>query len=61
MHPEFFTLPIIGIAIKSYGFCLMVGFLSAVWLAMRRAQRVKANPDVVLDMSFLALLFGSWG
>ncbi len=61
MHPELFTLPIFGITIKSYGFCLMVGFLSAVWLAMRRAQRVKADPDTVLDMSFLVLLFGVGG
>lgn len=61
MHPEFFTLPILDIEVKMYGFCLMVGFLSAVWLAMRRAQRVKADPDIVLDMSFLALLFGVGG
>ena len=61
MHPEFFTLPILGLSIKMYGFCLMVGFLSAVWLAMRRAERVKANPDVILDMAFLALIFGVGG
>lgn len=61
MHPELFTLPIVGVSIKSYGFCLMVGFLTAVWFAMRRAQRVKANPDTVLDMAFLALLFGVGG
>jgi len=61
MHPELFTLPIIGYPIKTYGFCLMVGFLSAVWLAMRRAERVKASADTVLDLSFLALLFGVGG
>ena len=60
MHPELFTLPG-GLSIKTYGFCLMVGFLTAVWLAMRRAQRVKVNPDTVLDMSFLALVFGVGG
>lgn len=61
MHPELFTLPIIGLTIKSYGFCLMVGFLSAVWLGMKRAQRVKADPDVVLDLALLCLLFGVGG
>lgn len=61
MHPEFFTLPILGLPVKMYGFCLMVGFLSAVWLAMRRGKRVKADPDTVLDMSFLALIFGVGG
>ena len=61
MHPELFTLPIVGLSIKSYGFCLMVGFLSAVWLGMRRAQRVKLDPDVLLDLALLCLLFGVGG
>lgn len=60
MHPELFTLPG-GITIQTYGFFLMVGFLSGVWLAMRRASRVRANPDVVLDLSFVALLAGVAG
>jgi len=61
MHPELFTVPILGLTVKTYGFCLMIGFLSAVWLAMRRAERVKANPDTILDLSFLALIFGVGG
>ena len=60
MYPELFSLPF-GLGIRTYGFCMMVGFLSAVWLAMRRAVRVKADPDVVLDMAFLSLLFGVGG
>ncbi len=60
MHPELISLPG-GLSIKTYGFCLMVGFLSAVWLAMRRADRVKASSDCVLDISFLCLLFGVGG
>ncbi|RJP42138.1 MAG: hypothetical protein C4547_00830 [Phycisphaerales bacterium] len=60
MHPELWTIP--GITtIKSYGFMLMVGFLSAVWFAMRRAMRVKANPDVVLNLAFIALIGGVGG
>jgi len=39
----------------------MIGFLSAVWLAMRRARRVKADPDRMLDIAFLCLLFGIGG
>lgn len=61
MYPEFFTLPVVGYTIKTYGFCLMVGFLSAVWLGMRRAERSGASPDVFLDMSFLTLIFGVSG
>lgn len=60
MHPEFITLPG-GFTIKSYGFCMMVGFLTAVWFAMRRAERVRANSDIVLDLSFIALVFGVGG
>ncbi len=61
MHPELFTIPVLGYTIKTYGFLLTIGFLSGVWLAMRRAERVKANPDVILDMSFVALMFGVAG
>ena len=61
MHPDFFTIPFLDINVTTYGFCLMVGFLSAVWLAMRRADRVKADSDRVLDLAFLALLFGVGG
>ncbi len=60
MHPDLFTLPG-GLGIKTYGFCMMVGFLSAVWMSMKRATRVKADPDVVLDLGFLSLLFGVGG
>jgi len=61
MHPDLFTIPGIGLQVKTYGFFLTVGFLSAVWLAMRRAQRVGADPDRVLDFSFIALFFGVGG
>ena len=61
MYPELFTIPIVGITIKSYGFCLMVGFLSAVWLGMRRCERTKVDPDVFLDLALLCLIFGVGG
>ena len=61
MHPELFTIPGLGVTVKTYGFFLAVGFLSCVWLAMRRASRVKADPDRLLDASFFALLFGVAG
>ncbi len=61
MHPELFTVPILDVSVKTYGFFLTVGFLSAVWFAMRRAHRVGANPDRVLDASFLSLVFGVGG
>src|SRR5262245_12165849 len=60
MHPELFTLPG-GYSVKTYGFFMMVGFLSGVWMAMRRATRVNADPDIVLDISLICLIFGIAG
>jgi len=60
MHPELFTLPG-GLTIKTYGFCMTVGFLSAVWLAMKRSERLKADPETVLNLAFLSLIFGVGG
>ncbi len=60
MHPELFTLPG-GFSVKTYGFFMMVGFLSGVWMAMRRATRVKADPDIVLDISLVCLIAGIGG
>ncbi len=61
MHPELFTIPGFNYSVKSYGFCVMVGFLSAAWFAMRRATRVKCDPDLVLNMCFIGLIFGMVG
>jgi len=64
MYPNLFTIPFLPEPlgeIKSYGFMLMIGFLSAIWLACRRAMRVQANPDVVLNMGLIALIAGVAG
>lgn len=60
MHPTLFNL-FGSFEIKSYGMLLMLGFLSAVWLTMRRAERVKADPDRMLDLSFIMLIAGVMG
>jgi len=64
MYPTLFTVP--GLPegwgdIKSYGFMLMLGFLSAIWLACRRAMRVQADPDIVLNIGLVSLIFGVVG
>lgn len=61
MNPELFTVPVVNWPVKSYGFMLMLGFLSGIWLGMRRAERVKANPDLVLNCGILALFAGVGG
>ncbi len=61
MYPELFRLPFVGYPIKSYGFMLMAGFLTAIWFAMRRAERVKGDPDLILNLGFVALICGVVG
>lgn len=40
---------------------MMVGFMTGIWLAMRRAAKVRASPDVVLNLGFIALVGGVVG
>jgi len=61
MHPELFHIPIIDYPIKSYGAMLTLGFLSGVWLSIRRAERLKCDPDLVLNLGFICLVFGVGG
>ncbi len=61
MYPELWKIPGFGWSIKSYGFMLMAGFLVSIWFAMRRATRVKADPDLVLNIGFVSLIFGVGG
>jgi len=61
MKPFLFELPIVGWTVKGYGLMLMIGFLLAVWLASRRAMKCKADPDIVLNVGFVALICGVIG
>jgi phosphatidylglycerol---prolipoprotein diacylglyceryl transferase len=56
MWPTLFNLPFIHLPIRSYGFMLMVGFLGGTWWATRRAMRVKADPDFVVNLGFISLI-----
>ncbi len=60
MHPIMLNLPI-GISIKSYGLMMMLGFFAATWWAMHRAGKVKADPDVILNLGFISLISGIVG
>ena len=61
MLPKLWEIPYVGLDIKSYGFMLMLGFLVSIWLAMRRAMRVKADPDLILNIGFVCLICGVGG
>lgn len=50
-----------GLPIRGYGAMLVVGIVSAVWLAMTLARRVGIDPEIVLGMSFWVILSGIAG
>ncbi len=58
MRPTLFDLPLIWwtIPIRGYGLMLMIGFLGGTWWAARRAARVKADPDAIINLAFVCLL-----
>ncbi len=47
MMPTVFTIPFINRDVPGYGLMMMFGFLSAIWWAVRRAQKSGANPKPV--------------
>ncbi|MEE8171073.1 MAG: prolipoprotein diacylglyceryl transferase family protein [Phycisphaerae bacterium] len=64
MYPTLFTIPFFPEGwgdVKSYGFMMMIAFLSGIWLAARRAMRVQADPDLVLNLGLIALVTGVAG
>ena len=42
--------------VRGYGMMLMIAFLGGTWWASRRAARVKADPDLVVNLGFVALI-----
>jgi phosphatidylglycerol:prolipoprotein diacylglycerol transferase len=56
MWPTVFNIPWLNLPIRGYGLMLMIGFLGGTWWAARRAVRVKADPDLVINMGFVALI-----
>lgn len=56
-----FTIPGIGWPVPGFGLMLMAGFMLAIWWAVRRAIRSHANPDVILDCGFVAIIAGVVG
>ncbi len=59
MYPTLFHIG--SIPIRSYGFMMMLGFISAIFLATRRARKCGADEEVVVNFGFLALISGILG
>lgn len=59
MHSELFTIPGIGLTIRGYGAMVVLAFVISTWWMMRRASRVKADPDIMLNLALIAMI-GGW-
>ena len=61
MRPELFTIPLVNLSIKSYGFMMVLGFLAALWLARRHCRRTGLALIHVTNFGTYALLAGVAG
>ncbi len=61
MLPVVFRIPGIGYEVPGYGLALTIGFLLSIVWAAYRAARSGADPDVVLNCGFFALIGGVVG
>ncbi|UCD27419.1 MAG: prolipoprotein diacylglyceryl transferase [Planctomycetota bacterium] len=61
MHPELFTIPGINFTVPSYGAMVLIAFLGATFWMAHRAKKVKADPDIVLNLGFIILIFSAIG
>ncbi len=61
MLPKLFDIPGLNIPINSYGFLIMIGFLLGTWISAKRGKQLGLNPDVVLDVAIIAMIFGIIG
>jgi phosphatidylglycerol:prolipoprotein diacylglycerol transferase len=58
---SFVETPFGKMPINSYGFCIMVGFLLASWIAVRRARPLEIKSDFILDVGIIGMIFGIVG
>lgn len=61
MWPELFTIPLVGISVKSFGAMIALGFLVGLWTAGRRAERMGLRPEVVSDLAVWLIVAGVLG
>jgi phosphatidylglycerol---prolipoprotein diacylglyceryl transferase len=61
MFPVLFHIPGIHYDLPGYGVAMMAAFLLSIMWAARRAMRSGADPDVILNLGFVALIGGVLG
>lgn len=61
MHPELFRIPFTDMTVKSYGFMLVVGFLSAIFIIRRLSRKLGDNPEHITNAALYSLITGIIG
>ncbi len=68
MRPELFRIPlpfrlgpIDSIPVYAYGFFVMIGFLAALWISVRRARAMGIEPDLLVDLGLWVMVSGIAG
>lgn len=66
MHPVLFSTDLFGllskpVSLHTYGLMIAVGFLLAMQLSKRQAEREAEDPDRIIDLAFYLLLAGLVG
>jgi phosphatidylglycerol:prolipoprotein diacylglycerol transferase len=61
VHPVLFRIPGIDWPLHSYGVLIVIGFLFALYIAKREAERHGKYADEIMDFAFWALLGGMIG
>jgi phosphatidylglycerol---prolipoprotein diacylglyceryl transferase len=61
MRPELFTIPGTHVTVPGFGAMVMIGFLGGLWWMTRRTAKAKQDPDIVLNLGFIALIFMAIG
>ncbi|MEK7486612.1 MAG: prolipoprotein diacylglyceryl transferase family protein [Planctomycetota bacterium] len=49
------------IQVPAYGFMIMLGFMSAMWIAYYRAKLTKVRPEIVIDIGIYGMITGIIG
>lgn len=63
MKPRLLEIPLgsFALPINSYGFMLMIGFLVATIVAIRRGKDERIEPEFIMDLSIYMMIFGIVG
>lgn len=61
MLPRLFEIPGLGIPINSYGVLIMIGFIIATFVAMKRCKEQGLNSEFALDLAIVSMIVGLVG